>query len=649
MQLKKAIFLWVSLATLAPLTILVLAATVYSQHIYEEKLAREVHASLNNVVSEIDRRLSFEREMLLGLVDAPAIQQFFPVLESASRGIIHADFSPRSAVINSFLGDFQDIVTSLNTIRLLDTNGNTLIKVRGGKYSPAYFDGIESFPYAEEELDDETFISRLKEIPANEVSVILLSQSREEQGEESRLPMMDYIIPLAYDGVQPDAGEVIGYITANIRGEQIDRILDFAPRLQNGKLLIAEFNPEQPDRNGLMLYDDKHRMRFSDIKLSNRRLQNEMDGQLWEVAQSEQQGMVTIDSENQIIYFIEYLPYPDLLAHWIVATRIDKQHVTGPFEDIRLAIGIFAGSALLLGLWFTGFSADRIARPVTRLVHVMRDYAHGDFDTRVVPQGSDEIRQLGLTFNEMADTLDNARDERDKAQDMMLQHAKLASIGQLAAGIGHEINNPLGNILSYAKLLERGLGDKDQRLLGDVTSLREEALRASQIIQGILNFARQVPPKLSHFELRPWLDETLLLVRQTAKEQLVDLEAGQVGDHTLEADRSQLQQALVNLLLNAIYASAPDGWVTTSIERVGRDIVISVQDSGGGIDSQDLSKIFDPFYTSKPEGKGTGLGLSISLGIVERHGGQLDIENNPQGGVIARMVIPFSQLKDDAR
>ncbi len=648
MQLKKAIFLWVSLATLVPLTILVLAATVYSQRIYEEELGREVNASLNSVVAEIDRRLSFEREMLLGLVDAPAIQQFFPVLESASRGNIHPDFSSRSSAINSFLADFQEIVISLNTIRLLDNNGNTLIKVRGGKYSPAYFDGIESFPYVEEELDDETFINRLKEIPANEVSVVLLSQNREEQGEESSLPMMDYIIPLAYEGVQPGADKIIGYITANIRGEQIDRILDFAPRLQNGKLLIAEFNPEQPDRNGLMLYDDKHRMRFSDIKLTNRRLQGEMDGKIWEAAQNEQEGILQAEPEGQIIYFIEYQPYPNLLAHWIVATRIDKQQVTRPFEDIRLAIGIFAGSALLLGLWFTGFSAARIARPVTRLVHGMRDYAHGDFDTRVLPQGSDEIRQLGLTFNEMADTLDHARDERDKAQDMMLQHAKLASIGQLAAGIGHEINNPLGNILSYAKLLERGLGDKDQRLLSDVTSLREEALRASQIIQGILNFARQVPPKLSHFELQPWLDETLALVRRCAKEQSVELEVSQVDDYTLEADRSQLQQALVNLLLNAICASAPDGWVTTSIERVDRNIVISVQDSGGGIDNGDLGKIFDPFYSSKPEGKGTGLGLSISLGIVERHGGKLEVENNSEGGVIARMIVPLSQFKDDA-
>ncbi|GMR09056.1 MAG: hypothetical protein BMS9Abin26_2068 [Gammaproteobacteria bacterium] len=645
MQLKKAIFLWVSLATLVPLTILVLAATVYSQRIYEEELGREIYASLNSVVSEIDRRLSFEREMLLGLVDAPAIQQFYPVLQSASRGDIHPDFSPRSSTINSFLGDFQEIVTSLNTIRLLDINGNTLIKVRGGQYSPAYFDGIESFPYAEEELDDETFINRLKEIPANEVSVVLLSQNREEQGEDSSLPMMDYIIPLAYPS---GAGEIIGYITANIRGKQIDRILDFAPRLQNGKLLIAEFNPEQPDRDGLILYDDKHRMRFSDIKLTNRRLQDEMDGKIWEAVQNGQEGILRAEPEGQIIYFIEYQPYPNLLAHWVVATRIDKQQVTGPFEDIRLAIGIFAGSALLLGLWFTGFSAARIARPVTRLVYGMRDYAHGDFDTRVSPQGSDEIKQLGLTFNEMADTLDHARDERDKAQDMMLQNAKLASIGQLAAGIGHEINNPLGNILSYAKLLERGLGDKDQRLLADVTSLREEALRASQIIRGILNFARQVPPKLSHFELQPWLDETLTLVRQSAKEQSVELEVGQVDDYTLEADRSQLQQALVNLLLNAICASTPDGWVITSIERVGRDIVISVQDSGGGIDNGDLGKIFDPFYSSKPEGKGTGLGLSISLGIVERHGGKLEVENNAEGGVIARIIVPLSQFKDDA-
>ena len=225
----------------------------------------------------------------------------------------------------------------------------------------------------------------------------------------------------------------------------------------------------------------------------------------------------------------------------------------------------------------------------------------------------------------------------------------------MAAGIGHEINNPLNNILSYSKLLTRNLEQMAtldttarEQLLDDLQALREETLRASEIVKGILNFARQVPPRYSRFQVQPWLEKTLKIVHQAARSRQVNLllENDYAGE--LEGDRGQLQQALVNLLLNAIQASPANTTVSLTTHAADGRLIIKVCDEGTGISESSLDNIFDPFFTTKPEGEGSGLGLSISLGIVERHQGHLDIRNNPQRGVTARLSIPLQAQMDNA-
>ncbi len=637
MQLKTSIFIWVALATLVPMTALILAATSYSERLYREKVDREVITSLHNFIAEIDRRLRYERQTFQSLIYAPALEQYVPVLRSAAEDRIHPEFFERTDRINDFLEAFQSIVPALSTLRVLDAQANSLVKVRGGRSTPAAFDGIESFPYAEEELDTEQYIPTLRDLVPNEVGVTLLRQTRLEQTEETSLPMLDYIIPLSEDG------QVIGYLVANTRGEQIDRIMDFAPRLNEGRLLIAEINPEQPLRDGVLLYDDQRELRFSDIKSTNVRVGDILGGRLLAAVQQRPEGMINSPDGKEVVYYIEYLPYPNLLVSWAVATRIDKQEIAAPFRRIRLAIWLFAAIALVLALWLVRMSAGRIARPVASLSATFKAYAAGDHSSRVQPSGSDEIRQLASSFNEMADTLDKAQEERDRAQGMMLQNAKMASIGEMAAGIGHEINNPLNNILSLTKLIERELPESESRLRSDVGSLREEALRASQIVKGVLNFARQVPPRYSRFAAGEWIAETLPLVQQEANRRVVHLAQHVPEGCMLEGDRGQLQQALVNLLLNAIQASPRGGRVDVTVERDAQDAHIVVRDRGPGIDRVAAEKIFDPFFTTKPVGQGSGLGLSITLGIVEYHGGRLNVDNDPEQGVVASITLPQAQ------
>lgn len=250
----------------------------------------------------------------------------------------------------------------------------------------------------------------------------------------------------------------------------------------------------------------------------------------------------------------------------------------------------------------------------------------------------------------MADTLINTQSERDKAQNMVLQNNKLASIGQMAAGIGHEINNPLNNILSYSTLISRTVAknaaDMDTKLLTnlqrDIDSLRNETLRASEIIKGILNFARQMPPQLESFSVKDWLEKSVSLVQQTAKSKHIEINLNYDGDDVFEGDQGQLQQVVINLLINSIQASENDSVINIDVECNEEQLKVIIQDQGSGISEDDLNNIYDPFFSTKEEGEGTGLGLSISLGIIESHQGSLSIKNNSDDtpGTTATLVLP---------
>ncbi|RCX26327.1 sensor histidine kinase [Thioalbus denitrificans] len=635
MRLKTHLLLWILLATVVPLTALTLGATRYSEVVYREGVAEDIGATLNTVVGEISRRLQSDQEILRGLATVPALQDYLPVMATAARGDLHPDFFERTARLAGFLGTFQGIVPGFAIIRVLDRSANTLVKVENRRRSPNVFDGIESYPYAEVELNNAEFVAGLEALPAGEVTVTLLPQSRIARREAGQsLPLLDYILPLEAEG------ERLGYLAVNIRGEHIDHILDFAPRVYQGQLLIAELNPDDPARDGVLLFDDAGGSRFSDPKTPAEHMDGVLGGRLSRAVAERPFGLVEDRGAGRAVYYTEFLPYPDQLVSWVVAMGVDLQALGAPFAGIRLAIWAFAGLAVLLALLFSTAAARTVAAPVVRLAAGLKAFADGDRRRRVAVGGMDEVRELEESFNYMADTLERARQERDHAERMATQSAKLASVGQLAAGIGHEINNPLNNILQLAKLAERGLPEGAERARQDLRDLREETLRASRIVRDILNFARQVPPRRERFEVGPWLEETLDLARQVAARARVRLQAGSAPGLELVGDRGQLQQVLVNLLLNAVQASPAESMVEVAARAGDGALVISVADRGPGLPETDRDRLFDPFYTTKPVGQGTGLGLSIGLGIVEHHGGTLTLENRAGGGAVATIRLP---------
>jgi len=634
-RLKTNIFLWVLLASVLPLVIMALAAIAYSEKQYLKEVSREVNDSLSNIVSELDRRLYYERQMILSLANSATMKQYLPILRTVTEGDLHHAYFQVSDRLENFLSSFQGVVPGFKLIRVLDNEGNTLIKVRFGVGFVGLDSGIESTPYAEEQLYDTAFTRQLQDLPESELSFILLPESRWDINDSVRGPvMMDAVYPLVHENKK------VGYLMVSFSGDLVDKILDVVPRIHNGQLLLAEINPDQKQRDGMLLYDDNQQLRLSEPTDSPFYLSAIEGGKLWDQAHNKTDGQFDSADAETITYFLDYLPYPNQLATWVLAARVDHQTLVAPFDQIRWAIVFLAFISVIISVILANIGARHIARPINELARYLKGYADGDYRARVKTAGAEEIKQMESSFNYMADTLEHAKDERDRAQGMMLQSAKLASIGEMAAGIGHEINNPLNNILSLVKLMKRDLPEDSNKLEGDLESLREETMRASDIVKGILNFARQVPPTYTSFNGLEWLQETVQLVQQSARTKHIECHVLAEPDVVLQGDRQQLQQVLVNLLLNAIQSSPNDSEIIISLYEQGNDQYVQVEDHGEGIAEDDLQRIYDPFFSTKEVGEGSGLGLSISLGIIERHEGNLSIDNNSDGGVTATIRLP---------
>ncbi len=633
MQLKTSVFLWIFPAAVVPLAALVLIVTAYSESQYTTDVNREAQSSLESIVGTLDRRLFIERDLVKGLISTPAMLRYTPVLEHHLQGELHPQYVLRTEWLNSFLATFQSIMRDLETIRILDTNGATLVKIRASKWSNPLDKDITELPYVEKIPDSEEFRLSLKMLTAREVGSIFYPEHIHDEFMSDKPPVMSDVVPLEH------LGKRIGYFVVAPPLNALDRILDRSPRLNNASLLITERNPEDAKRDGLILYDDSDGLRLDGERSFAGILQDEYP-QLDSNEFYQESGFIDDKEGNTRIYFREYHPYPDQLISWIIISRIDLHALYAPFEQIRFGVIISMVIALMISLILARFGAAQIATPVGKLVKGITAYAYGKA-SRLEVGGPKEIRKAGDAFNNMTDKLLRIEQERDQAQKAMMQSAKLVSIGQMAAGIGHEINNPLGNILSLTKLIEREIPEEEARLRKDVQKVREEADRVSRIVRGILNFARQVPPDKSRFEIKPWLEETIELVQKDAAGHAVSIRLEANDGMMLDGDRDLLQQAMINLINNAIYVSPEHEEIVVSAMTGDSVLQLIVEDRGSGISAKQMESIFDPFFTTKPIGHGSGLGLSICLGIIERHNGTLELVNRNNGGVRAIISLLY--------
>ena len=251
-------------------------------------------------------------------------------------------------------------------------------------------------------------------------------------------------------------------------------------------------------------------------------------------------------------------------------------------------------------------------------------------------------RQLATTIEKVRLYEETCRAYEDlrKTQEQLLQSEKMSAVGQLIAGVAHELNNPLTAILGYAQLLEsEGLNTRAQEFVG---KLFKQAQRTHRVVQNLLSFARQRTPQREEVDIRKVLDETLDLRDYDLKSNNIRLERDITSDAaTVIADAHQIEQVFLNIINNAVDAileTGRTGKLKVRVYKAGGQVCTQFTDEGPGI--KDPKRIFDPFYTTKSVGKGTGLGLSICYGIVKEHGGDITANNAPEGGAVIEVRLP---------
>jgi two-component system NtrC family sensor kinase len=304
-------------------------------------------------------------------------------------------------------------------------------------------------------------------------------------------------------------------------------------------------------------------------------------------------------------------------------------------DSFRGQVFLIAGATVLLAILVAIPLAWSISRPLTDLARATRKVSLGDRSVRVSANGRGELGMLAKSFNTMVETLQDT-------QERLVQKEKLASVGQLAAGVAHEINNPLGTVLLYADILHKETPKDDQQHREDLQMILREATRCKTIVNDLLNFSRQNDVLAQETDLNDLLQS---MVEEASRKDLYrSMELATDFDPDLppiQADPLQLHQVFLNLMSNAAEAMPGGGRLTLRTRRgpVAGTVTVQVQDTGVGISEENMSKLFTPFFTTKPIGKGTGLGLAIIYGIVKMHRGQISVQSQEGEGTTFTLTL----------
>jgi two-component system, NtrC family, sensor kinase len=319
--------------------------------------------------------------------------------------------------------------------------------------------------------------------------------------------------------------------------------------------------------------------------------------------------------------------------------------------DMMLTFLVVAAIGVLVVMGLTYLITRSMIHPLEEMVMASNRIAAGDLDQSVNVPSRDEIGHLAKSFNKMLSSIKTMKleleewgrtleekvrsrtDELVAVQSQMAQSEKLASIGRLAAGVAHEINNPLGGILSFSMLALEDCPDSHP-LRQNLEIIVKQTLRCRETVKGLLDFARQTTASLSLVEVNSIADKTLsLLEKQSIFHDIAIVRKFQPDVPQVLIDPGQLQQVIVNIVLNAVDAMEETGLLTieTASTAPAEEVLIRISDTGKGIPDNVLPFIFEPFFTTKKVGQGTGLGLSIVHGVVARAGGKIDVTSSNKG------------------
>jgi len=339
-----------------------------------------------------------------------------------------------------------------------------------------------------------------------------------------------------------------------------------------------------------------------------------------------------------------------------------------PYIDLRNRVMLtFTGMAavlvvILLVILF--FITSSIIHPLQGMVLATKKIAQGNLSHKVEMNVKDEIGQLAESFNQMTANLKEANEkllnwgktlekrvaertqELKETQDFLVQSEKLASLGKMAAGIAHEVNNPLTSILLNTHLMLEKLKEHDA-FFESLSMIADETSRCTNIVKGLLEFSRQEPPQKSFASVNDVITRTVnLLANQASYQNIEIIKHLDPNLPLIEFDTNKIKQVFWNFMLNASEAMPQGGTltITSRFSRQKKYIEILFQDTGIGIPKQDIGKLFDPFFTTKESG--TGLGLAVTYGIIKQHNGHIEVDSEPEKGSTFKISLPIEQSAD---
>jgi two-component system, NtrC family, sensor kinase len=313
-----------------------------------------------------------------------------------------------------------------------------------------------------------------------------------------------------------------------------------------------------------------------------------------------------------------------------------------PLLEQLFVVGLLlASAAILVGIWI----AARLSRPLESLAVVASEVGAGKFNVPIDVYGRDEVGSLATAFRTMVARLADRDEKLRVAHSALVQSEKMAAIGQLSAGLAHEVKNPLAGILGFAQLSRRKLSDPEA-VRRNLDVIERETRRCSEIIGNLMQFARKDRALKQEVEINHAVQQAIAIVdHQLSLKKVKIVKDLAEGLPRVLGNANQIEQALINLMINSQQAMVDGGTVTVRSAHGDGLVQVSVEDTGPGVAPELRQTIFEPFFTTKPVGQGTGLGLSVTYGLIKDHGGDIVVDDAPSGG--ARFVVNLPAMAED--
>ncbi|MBX5480318.1 MAG: HAMP domain-containing protein [Myxococcaceae bacterium] len=398
-----------------------------------------------------------------------------------------------------------------------------------------------------------------------------------------------------------------------------------------------------------------------------RRRMGPLEGDVWARARASTTGQERFTTSGEVPLLVSAVKVPGELGLWAVVSETEADALA-PVARMRRTVLISIGVALVVLLALGAAYTRRLNRRIGELAAGAEAFGRGELSRRVAMSGADELADLATTFNQMGAELEAARakllrwnDELQQkvdealadlraAQAQLLEAQKLAAVGQLGAGVAHEINNPLAGILGNTQLLMMDRDESDP----DFETLRKieiSAKRCKEITANLLRFSQQRDrPELRPVNLNGVVREAISLQENQIKGEGIQVSVALCDERLqVNADPGHVQQVVLAVMANARTAmmKTPTKRLTLRTRGDGVDAVIEIEDTGKGIAPEHLPRIFEPFFTTKDVWSNVGLGLSVAYRVMSEHRGRIDVRSEPGKGTLVTLRLPLLEAKGD--